>query len=107
VARVVEDRGDAVGHLDLRAVIAAAHLRHRLLDVVLVVERLPRLGTAFRWRRPNSLGERFVVGLDVGCLRLRLDRRCLLLGVALAAAVPALAESRSTISARSTVACVA
>ena len=48
VARVVEDGGDAVGDGHLGAVVAADRQRHRLVDVVVVVQRLADLGACPR-----------------------------------------------------------
>jgi hypothetical protein len=57
VAGVVEDGRHAIGHGDLVAIVAAAHLAHGGVDVLLVVERLSGLGAALGRRVAQPLGE--------------------------------------------------
>ena len=92
VARVVEDGGDVVGDGHLGAVVAADRQRHRLVDVVVGVQRLADLGASLGRGVAQTLGEGLVVLLDVGRNRLGLDLGRGLLGLGGVVAVPALGE---------------
>ena len=116
VARVVEDRRDAVRHRDLVAVVAASPELNGAIDVVLVVERRADLATLGRRMairsgsvsssvstsgpRPPTRPPRRPARGPLGLLRWRRFQRS-------ANSVCSFAESRRTISARSRVACVA